>query len=69
MKKASLSPKDHPNAYATASVGGLTAFIVTEAKIRLGLDLTVDEAAWIVVGTTTAFHFAARYLGGRKSSG
>jgi hypothetical protein len=48
------SPKEHPNAFITLSSGGLTSFLVAEAKSRFGVDLTPEEAGYIVIGVPSA---------------
>jgi hypothetical protein len=42
------SPREHPNAYAGITVGSITSLLVSEAKVRLGVDLTIEEAGMIV---------------------
>lgn len=61
-----IGPKTHANAYAALSSGAVAAFLVREAKLRLGIDLTLEEASYIVLGSVAAFLFAGRKLGGHK---
>ena len=42
------SPREHPNAYAGLTAGSITSLLVAEAKVRLGVDLTIEEAGMIV---------------------
>jgi hypothetical protein len=51
------SPAQHPNAYAGISVGSVTSLLVFEAKSRLGVDLTVEEAGMIVSGIIGLYLF------------
>jgi hypothetical protein len=61
VKKPSIpSPTKHPNAYAVGTLGGLSAFLVTEVKLRLGFDLTMEEAAYIVAGISTLVVFLGK---------
>lgn len=52
------SPQDHPAAYGALSVGSVAALLVTECKLRLGINLTLEEAGMIVTGVIAIFHFA-----------
>jgi hypothetical protein len=61
VKPGIPSPKDHPNAYAVGTLGGLSAFLVTEAKTRLNIDLTMEEAAYIVAGVSALVVFFGRH--------
>lgn len=63
-----ISPKNQANAYAALSSGAVAAFLVREAKFRLGIDLTLDEAGYIVAGCIAAFLFAGRKLGGKPDT-
>lgn len=54
------SPKDHPNAYAGFSTAALAAFLVTEAHDRLGVDITLDEAGYIVAAVAAITLFLGR---------
>lgn len=51
------SPREHPNAFAGLSVGSVTSLLVYEAKTRLGVDLTVEEAGIIVSTIIGAYLF------------
>jgi hypothetical protein len=62
-----VNPRDHPNAYVGLSAGVVTAFLVSESKRRLGFDLTVEEASFIVSGVISGFLFAGHRLGRKKS--
>ena len=65
MKRPSIpSPKRHPNAYAVGTLGGLAAFLVTEAKLRLGVDLTMEEAGYIVAGVSALVVFFGKKVSG-----
>lgn len=54
------SPKDHPNAYAGFSTAAAAAFLVTELHDRLGVDITLDEAGYIVAGVAALVLFLGR---------
>jgi len=62
-----MNPKDHPNAFVGLSSGTVAAFLVAEAKRRLGWDLSLDEASMIVAGVISAALFAGRKLSGKKA--
>lgn len=61
-----LSPTTHPNTYAALSTGSVALFIVHEAKSRLGVDLTLEEAGYIVIGVTTTALFLAKRFGAKR---
>jgi hypothetical protein len=61
------SPVDHPNAFATVSSGSVALFLVHEAKTRLGVDLTMEEAGYIVIGVSTTVLFFGRRLSARRA--
>ena len=63
MKRiAPPSPVDHPNAYAGFSVAGVAGLLVYEAKTRLNMDVTTQEALFIV----SAVVWLTLYLGGKR---
>jgi hypothetical protein len=56
------SPRSQPNAYVGFSSASLATFLVVEAHSRLGLDLTLLEASFIVgVVTTLALALGKKY--------
>jgi hypothetical protein len=54
------SPTAHPNAYQGLSVGSVASLLVYEAKTRLGVDLTVEEAGFLVTGLVALVLFLGR---------
>lgn len=66
MNAPDISPTSHPNSYAALSTGSVALFLVHEAKTRLGFDLSLEEAGYIVIGVSTAALFLAKRFGGRK---
>jgi hypothetical protein len=66
MNAPDISPTTNPNSYAILGSGSVALFIVHEAKSRLGVDLTLEEAGYIVIGATTVVTFFAHLLGGKK---
>ena len=65
MKRSPVpSPVEHPNAYAAFSVGSVASLLVYECKTRLGLDLTNQEALFIVTGLASL----ALFLGKRRTA-
>lgn len=48
MNLSPPSPADHPNAFAGFSAASVASLLVYEAKTRLGVDLTNQEALFIV---------------------
>ena len=63
MNAPDISPTTHPNSYAALSTGSVALFIVHEAKSRLGVDLTLEEAGYIVLGVTTVVLFLGKRFG------
>lgn len=68
MNGPDLSPTTHPNAYAAVGSGSIALFIVHEAKSRLGVDLTLEEAGYIVIGASSAALFFAKRFGSKKAA-
>ena len=68
MNAPDLSPTAHPNTYAAATTGSIALFIVHEAKSRLGVDITLEEAGYIVIGMTASALFLAKRFGGKKAA-
>ncbi len=61
MKRLKVpSPVQHPNAFAGISVGSIASLLVYEAKVRLGLDLTIEEAGMLVSAVITAWLFLGK---------
>ncbi len=54
------SPAEHPNAYAAFSVGSVASLLVYECKTRLGFDLTIQEALFIVSAVTALALFVGK---------
>ena len=54
------SPRDHPNAFAGFSTAAVAAFAVTELHDRLGVDITLDEAGFVVAGVVALALFLGR---------
>lgn len=61
-------PKKNANGYVAFSSATLAAFLVAEAKRRLGIDITVDEAGYIVAGVLAIVFFGKKYLPTPRSS-
>jgi hypothetical protein len=62
-----FSPRKHPNAYAGFSSAALTTFLVAEAKNRFGIDLTLEEAGFIVGAVTSIALFVGKRVGAPKA--
>jgi hypothetical protein len=60
------SPKTHPNAYAGITVGSIASLLVSEAKVRLNVDLTIEEAGMIVSATVALFLFLGKKVNNAK---
>jgi hypothetical protein len=54
------SPRKHANAFAGFSSASLTTFLLVEAQTRLGLELTLSEAGFIVACATGLFLFLGK---------
>jgi hypothetical protein len=54
------SPTTHPNAYVGLSAGSVASLLVFEAKTRLGVDLTYEEAGFLVTGVVSLALFLGR---------
>jgi hypothetical protein len=58
------SPRTHPNAYASGLVGTLSAFLLYEAKKRLGVELDGIEQSYLSVAVAALVLALGRKKGG-----
>ena len=58
-----LSPRTHPNAYATLSAGSVAAFLIYEAHDRLGVEFNPAEQGMIVALVAADYVFFGRKVG------
>jgi hypothetical protein len=58
-----ISPRNHPNAYATLGSGSVAAFLIFEAHDRLGVDFNMPEQGMIVALVAAAYLFFGRNSG------
>ncbi len=57
-----ISPRKHPNAFAGFSSASLTTFLIVEMQTRLGIELTLSEAGFVVACITTVVLFFGKRI-------